>query len=197
VNELVAIAAVVLIDITLAADNAVIVGLAASRVAPEVRTKAVFWGIAGAVALRLAFARFVTQIISIIGLKLAGGLVLLWVCWKMFRELRDTASGQHGPTGLSGPRMGLWRAVAHMIIADVSMSLDNVLAIAGAAHGSTLVLVVGLTISVILMAIASTLVAKLLIRVPWIAWIGLAVVVVVACDMIWRGFFEIEPHVLG
>jgi predicted tellurium resistance membrane protein TerC len=93
--------------------------------------------------------------------------------------------------------MGLWRAVAHMIIADVSMSLDNVLAIAGAAHGSTLVLVVGLTISVILMAIASTLVAKLLIRVPWIAWIGLAVVVVVACDMIWRGFFEIEPHVLG
>lgn len=193
-DELVAIAAVVLIDITLAADNAIIVGLAASRVAPELRTKAVFWGIVGAVALRLAFARFVIQIISIIGLKLAGGLLLLWVCWKMFRELRETSAG-HGPAAPSGPRMGLWRAVAHMIIADVSMSLDNVLAIAGAARGSTLVLIVGLTISVILMAIASTLVAKLLSRVPWIAWIGLAVVVFVACDMIWRGFFEIEPHV--
>jgi YjbE family integral membrane protein len=195
VNELLAVVAVVLIDVTLAADNAVIVGLAASRVAPELRTKAVFWGILGAVCLRLVFARFATQIISIIGLKLAGGLLLLWVCWKMFRELRETGT-DHGSTGSYGSQMGLGRAIAHMIVADVSMSLDNVLAIAGAARGSTVVLVVGVTISVMLMAIASNLVAKLLSRVPWIAWVGLAVVVFVACDMIWRGFFEIEPHVL-
>ena len=194
-NELLAVAAVVLIDVTLAADNAVIVGLAASRVAPELRTKAVFWGILGAVCLRLVFARFATQIISIIGLKLAGGLLLLWVCWKMFRELRETGT-DHGSPGSYGSQMGLGRAIAHMIIADVSMSLDNVLAIAGAARGSTVVLVVGVTISVMLMAIASNLVAKLLSRVPWIAWVGLAVVMFVACDMIWRGFFEIEPHVL-
>lgn len=194
-NELLAVAAVVLIDVTLAADNAVIVGLAASRVAPELRTKAVFWGILGAVCLRLVFARFATQIISIIGLKLAGGLLLLWVCWKMFRELRETGT-DHGSPGSYGSQMGLGRAIAHMIIADVSMSLDNVLAIAGAARGSLVVLGIGLIVSVSLMATASTLLAKLLERLPWIAWLGLLIVVFVAFDMIWRGLYEIDPHLM-
>jgi YjbE family integral membrane protein len=194
VHELIAIAEVVLIDITLAADNAVIVGLAASRVTPALRSKAIFWGLAGATALRLSFAVFVTQIVTIIGLTLAGGLLLLWVCWKTFRELRaDGARHSAMPAGSTG----LWRAVMRMVVADVSMSLDNVLAIAGAARDSWVVLAVGVVVSVTLMAMAANFVATLLTRFPWIAWIGLLIVVYVALDMIWRGFFQIEPHLFG
>jgi YjbE family integral membrane protein len=195
VHEIVAIAEVILIDIALAADNAIVVGLAASRVPPQTRRQAIVWGISGAVALRLLFAGLVSELFSIIGLTLAGGLLLLWVCWKMFRELRGPAH----PNGFSAsaPSAALWRAVARMVVADVSMSLDNVLAIAGAARGSLLVLAIGLIVSLSLMATASTLLAKLLGRVPWIAWVGLLIVVFVAFDMIWRGLYEIEPHLMG
>ena len=195
-NELIAIAEVVLIDITLAADNAVVVGLAASLVAPELRSKAVFWGIAGAVVLRLAFAGLISWIMSIIGLRLAGGLLLLWVCWKMFREFH-AAAVSHASTGPPASPAGLGRAVMRIVIADVSMSLDNVLAVVGAARDSTVVLACGLAVSVTLMAIASSLVARLLSRFPWIAWIGLLIVIYVALDMIWRGFVEIRPHAFG
>ncbi len=195
-HEVIAIAEVVLIDLTLAADNAVIVGLAASRVAPQLRAKAIFWGLTGAIALRLAFAGFVTQIISVIGLTLAGGLLLLWVCWKMFRELRGIEAS-HRPMKPADAAGGLWRAVTHMIVADVSMSLDNVLAVAGAARDNIAVLIIGIAVSVTLMAIASNVVARLLSRFPWIAWIGLLVVIYVAFDMIWRGLFELGVHLLG
>jgi YjbE family integral membrane protein len=196
VNELIAIAEVVLIDVTLAADNAVIVGLAASRVGPEQRAKAVFWGIAGAVLLRLAFASVTTRIISIIGLRIAGGLLLLWVCWKMFREFRAIPVSDASTPPSTSPA-GLGSAVMRMIVADLSVSLDNVLAVAGAARDSAVVLAFGLAVSVTLMAIASTLVAKLLSRFPWIAWIGLLIVIYVALEMIWRGFVEIRPHAFG
>jgi YjbE family integral membrane protein len=189
VHDIVAIAEVILIDIALAADNAIVVGLAASRIPPQIRRQAIVWGISGAVVLRLLFAGLVSELFSIIGLTLAGGLLLLWVCWKMFRELRGPAhENGFSPSASSA---ALWRAVARMVVADVSMSLDNVLAIAGAARGSLMVLAVGLIVSVSLMATASTLLAKLLGRLPWIAWLGLLIVVCVAFDMIWRGIYEI------
>jgi len=194
VHEIVAVAEVILIDIALAADNAIVVGLAASRVPPQIRRRAIVWGISGAVLLRLLFAGLVSELFSIIGLTLAGGLLLLWVCWKMFRELRGPA--QHNALSASAPSAALWRAVVRMVVADVSMSLDNVLAIAGAARGSLVVLAIGLIVSVSLMATASTLLAKLLERLPWIAWLGLLIVVFVAFDMIWRGLYEIDPHLM-
>ena len=194
VHEIVAVAEVILIDIALAADNAIVVGLAASRVPPQTRRQAIVWGISGAVLLRLLFAGLVSELFSIIGLTLAGGLLLLWVCWKMFRELRGPT--QHSALSASAPSAALWRAVVRMVVADVSMSLDNVLAIAGAARGSLVVLAIGLIVSVSLMATASTLLAKLLDRQPWIAWLGLLIVVFVAFDMIWRGLYEIDPHLM-
>jgi YjbE family integral membrane protein len=194
VHEIVAVAEVILIDIALAADNAIVVGLAASRVPPQTRRQAIVWGISGAVMLRLLFAGLVSELFSIIGLTLAGGLLLLWVCWKMFRELRGPT--HHNGLSASAPSAALWRAVARMVVADVSMSLDNVLAIAGAARGNLLVLAIGLIVSVSLMATASTLLARLLERLPWIAWLGLLIVVFVAFDMIWRGLYEIDPHLM-
>ena len=192
-HDVIAIAEVILIDITLAADNAIVVGLAASRVPPRIRRQAIIWGISGAVALRLVFAGVVTELFSIIGLTFAGGLLLLWVCWKIFRELHDQVHQRALATSESSE--ALWRAVVRMVVADVSMSLDNVLAIAGAAHGSLVVLAIGLIVSVSLMATASTLLAKVLERFPWIAWLGLSIVALVALEMIWRGIREISPHV--
>lgn len=193
-HDVVAIVEVILIDIALAADNAIVVGLAASRVPPQTRRRAIIWGISGAVGLRLLFAALVSELFSIIGLTLAGGLLLLWVCWKMFRELRGTPP--RDDVAPLDPSAAMWRAVVRMVIADISMSLDNVLAIAGAARGSFLVLAVGLIVSVSLTATASTLLAKLLARLSWLAWLGLLIVVVVAFDMIWRGVYQITPHLV-
>jgi len=195
--ELIALAQVIAIDLVLAGDNAIVVGIAASRVAPELRARVIFWGIAAAVALRIAFAAITVQLLAIIGLTLAGGILLLWVCWKMFREMRHEPRAV--PLGAAavaaedrpGGTLGLWRAVTQIIVADVSMSLDNVLAVAGAARGHTWVLVAGLGIAVLLMAVAATYIAKLLARFPWITWIGLAIIAYVALDMMWRGSLEV------
>jgi YjbE family integral membrane protein len=196
-SELIALLQVILIDLVLAGDNAIVVGIAASRVAPEQRSRVIFWGIAAAVALRIAFAAVTVQLLAIIGLTLAGGILLLWVCWKMFRELRHEPSAK--PLGAAavlaedrtrGP-LGLWSAVTQIVIADVSMSLDNVLAVAGAAKGHTWVLVAGLAIAVVLMAVAATYIAKLLARFPWITWIGLVIIAYVALEMMWRGSLEV------
>jgi YjbE family integral membrane protein len=194
--ELIALAQVIVIDVVLAGDNAIVVGLAASRVAPELRSKVIFWGIAGAVVLRIAFAAVTVQLLSIVGLLLAGGILLLWVCWKMYREImRGPAHASLGSAAVSQnaqrENLGFRPAIVQIIIADVSMSLDNVLAVAGAAKGHTWVLVVGLAIAVVLMAVAATYIATLLAKYPWITWIGLAIIVYVAFDMIWRGSHEI------
>ena len=189
---------VIIIDVVLAGDNAIIVGLAASRVKEELRSKVILWGIGGAVVLRIIFAALTTQLLAIVGLLLAGGLLLLWVCWKMYRELTHKGEkrvGSHGVAGVSGKpverTMSFRAAVTQIIIADVSMSLDNVLAVAGAAKGHTWVLVVGLAIAVVLMAVAATYIAKLLAHYPWITWVGLLVIVYVALDMIYRGSAEV------
>jgi YjbE family integral membrane protein len=184
---------VIVIDIVLAGDNAIIVGLAASRVQEELRARVIFWGMVGAVVLRIAFAGVTVQLLAIIGLTLAGGILLLWVCWKMYRELiRGHGDGAHaGSEAAPVAPMSFRAAVTQIILADVSMSLDNVLAVAGAAKGSGWVLVIGLAVAIVLMAVAANYIAKLLGRYPWITWIGLLIIVWVALDMIFDGSREV------
>jgi YjbE family integral membrane protein len=197
-SELVALLQIIVIDVVLAGDNAIVVGLAASRVAPEMRAKVIFWGIAGAVLLRIGFAAITVQLLAIVGLTLAGGILLLWVCWKMYRELRHVPHAASAGAAVAGSDdaesakpLSVWSAIAQIIVADVSMSLDNVLAVAGAAKGHTGILVIGLAIAVVLMAVAASFIAKLLVRFPWITWIGLLIVFYVAVEMMWRGSLEV------
>lgn len=187
---------IIMIDLVLAGDNAIIVGLAASRVPKEIRSRVIFWGIAAAVLLRIFFAAVTVQLLGIIGLTLAGGILLLWVCWKMYLQI--TTGSHHGDAETSAGAsdngdadMSFWSAVGLIIVADVSMSLDNVLAVAGAAKGSTLVLVIGLAVAIILMAVASAYIAKLLVKYPWITWIGLLIILWVALEMIYKGSHEV------
>lgn len=194
---------VIIIDVVLAGDNAIIVGLAASQVAPEYRARVIFWGIMGAVVLRIIFALLTSQLLQIVGLTLAGGLLLLWVCWKMYAQIKEhTAShGAHSVGaaaataggGMAGhaKQMSFWAALWQIIVADVSMSLDNVLAVAGAAKGSPLVLIIGLAVAIVLMAVASHYIASLLVKYPSITWIGLLVILYVAADMIYAGSHEV------
>ncbi len=189
---------VIVIDVVLAGDNAIIVGLAASRVKEELRSKVILWGIVGAVLLRIVFAVLATQLLAIVGLLLAGGLLLLWVCWKMYWELTHKGEkrvGSHGLAARTGQpverRMSFRAAVTQIVVADVSMSLDNVLAVAGAAKGSTSVLIIGLAVGIVLMAVAANFIADLLARYPWIAWIGFLVILYVALDMVFDGSREI------
>jgi YjbE family integral membrane protein len=199
-QQLIALAQVTMIDVALAGDNAIVVGLAASRVAPQMRRKVVFWGIAGAVVLRVLFAAITTELFAIIGLNLAGGIILLWVCWKMYREFRG-GRDQHvvmtgeAPGERPRARMSFRAAVLQIVVADLSMSLDNVLAVAGAAKGNLAILAIGLALSVLLMAVAAHFIARLLVRYPWIAWLGLAIVLYVALEMIWRGAHEVASQV--
>jgi YjbE family integral membrane protein len=187
-HDLVALAQVVLIDITLAGDNAIVVGLAVAGLPAAQKRPAILLGIIGATVIRIALGAIALQLLAIIGLLLAGGLLLLWVCWKMFRELRRPhgreAAGEAG-------RKTLGQAMIQIILADVSMSLDNVLAVAGVASGSTWVLMLGLLLSVVLMGVAANLLANVLERQRWIAWAGLLIVLYVAVSMIWDGSADI------
>lgn len=196
--ELVALATVVLIDLVLAGDNAIVVGMAAAGLPKDVRNKAIIVGIAAAAVLRIIFALFATKLLAIIGLTLAGGILLLWVCWKLWREIRTDHEAEAAAQaaeianaeGASGGKT-FKQAISQIIIADVSMSLDNVLAVAGTAREHTWVLVIGLVLSVALMGVAANFVAKLLKRMPWIAYVGLAVIVWVAFKMIFDGGLEV------
>ncbi len=190
-QNFVALVNIIMIDLVLAGDNAIIVGLAASRVPKEIRSRVIFWGIAAAVVLRIFFAAITVQLLAIIGLTLAGGILLLWVCWKMYRQI--TTGDHHGNIGATQPQgdLGFWSAVGLITVADVSMSLDNVLAVAGAAKGSTLVLVIGLAVAIILMAVASHYIADLLVKYPWITWIGLLIILWVSLGMIYEGSHEV------
>jgi len=184
---------ILMIDLTLAGDNAIVVGMAASRVQKSMRAKVIFWGIAGAVVLRILFSSIAQQMLQVIGLTLAGGLLLLFVCWKMYRQIRDgeehsieEVEGKLASNGTVANEATFWSALWTIILADLSMSLDNVLAVAGAAGESTIVLIIGLSVAIVLMAVASNYIAKLLSRFPWIAWIGLLIILYVALDMIYR-----------
>jgi YjbE family integral membrane protein len=182
---LVALGQVLMIDIVLAGDNAVVIGLAAARVPPALRKKVIVWGLAAAVGLRVILAVIAVSLMQVIGLRLAGGILLLWVCWRFWRDIRSGAHDAHGATMAVGA--SLRRAILQIVLADVSMSLDNVLAVAGAAVGHLDVLVIGLLLSVGLMGTAANFIAKLLERYRWISYFGLAIVLYVAINMIWHG----------
>jgi YjbE family integral membrane protein len=197
-QQLVALSQIIIIDFVLAGDNAIVVGMAASRVHPSMRARVIFWGVAGAVVLRILFAAVATQLLTIVGLTLAGGILLLWVCWKMYREITLPAPAEPAFAGAAGggvppvvQTMTFGAALMQIIVADVSMSLDNVLAVAGAAKGEIWVLAVGLTVAVAFMALLSAYIAKLLARYHWITWIGLAIVLYVAAEMIWTGTHQV------
>jgi YjbE family integral membrane protein len=200
---------VVMIDLVLAGDNAIVIGLAAAGLPPEQRTRAILIGIVAATVLRIAFAGVTTQLLQIVGLLFAGGILLLWVCWKMWRELRAASGDEHNAAepdvsyeiNADGTMVGRMRqktfgqAALQIVIADVSMSLDNVLAVAGAAREHPMVLVFGLLLSIALMGAAANMVARLLQRHRWIAYVGLAIILYVAGDMIYRGAAELKPVV--
>lgn len=193
-DALSALLQVVVIDLVLAGDNAVVIGLAAAGLPEKQRGKAILIGIGAATLLRILFALLTTQLMQIVGLLLAGGILLLWVCWKMWRELRATShdpAADMGADGAEGQRKTLWQATTQIIVADVSMSLDNVLAVAGAAREQPIVLIFGLALSIAMMGAAATFIARLLQNHRWIAYVGLAVILYVAIDMTVRGASEI------
>ncbi len=200
-SQLAALGQVIAIDLVLAGDNAIVVGMAAAGVPLEQRRRVIFWGIGAAIALRIFFALITTQLLAIIGLTLAGGVLLLWVCWKMFRELRSHGKDEVapdealevGPADASHTKT-FGAAVWQILVADVSMSLDNVLAVAGAAKDHPTILIIGLLLSVVLMGAAANMVAHLLHKYRWIGWIGLLIITYVAVDMIWRGSQEVIQH---
>ena len=199
--ELIALGQVLFIDLVLAGDNAIVIGLAAAGLPPELRRKAIIWGIAAATIMRIGFAAITTQLLAIVGITLAGGVLLLWVCWKMYRELRhgggeETADAEAGEASAAAPpRKTLRQAVTQILVADISMSLDNVLAVAGAAKDHLWVLIVGLAISVVLMGVAASFIARLLDRHRWIAWLGLLVILYVALKMIVEGTEQVTHAV--
>ncbi len=192
---------VVLIDLVLAGDNAIVIGLAAAGLPQAQRGKAILIGIVAATMLRILFAGLATQILQIVGLLLAGGILLLWVCWKMWRELRaspaqpmeakETAGAAAGTNVEGKPRKTLVQATWQIIVADVSMSLDNVLAVAGAAREHPMVMIFGLALSIAMMGVAASFIAHLLQNHRWIAYVGLAVILYVAVEMIFRGTLDI------
>ncbi len=182
---------VLLIDLVLAGDNAVVIGLAVNGLPAEQRRIAILAGIGGATVIRIAFALVAVKMLALIGLTLAGGILLLWVVWKSARELKR-GEEEHGQVKAAGR---LRTAVMRIIVADISMSLDNVLAVAGAAHGHPWLLVIGLVVSVGLMGLAASLVARLLTRFRWLAWVGLAIVLYVSLSMIYEGSFQVLHHI--
>ncbi len=201
---------VLMIDLVLAGDNAVVIGLAAAGLPKEQRAKAIALGIAAATIMRIGFASITVQLMSVVGLVLAGGILLLWVCWKMWRELRTphvheehaieevegTMTSADGPItdAKAPPRKTFAQAAWQIIVADVSMSLDNVLAVAGAARDHPYVLVFGLILSIALMGIAATFIARLLNNHRWIAYVGLAIILYVSLQMIYTGGMEVWPY---
>jgi YjbE family integral membrane protein len=191
--DLVAFVQIVLIDLTLSGDNAIIIGLAAAGLPAAQRRRAIAIGIVAATLLRVAFASVTYVLLEIVGLTLAGGILLLWVTHKMWRETRTGATSSHETSaeGDAPPPKSLRSAIISILVADVTMSLDNVLAVAGAAHGYPGMLIFGLALSIALMAVAANLVANLLERHRWLAYLGVAVVAYVALDMIWRGTSEV------
>ncbi|KWV50867.1 hypothetical protein AS156_13560 [Bradyrhizobium macuxiense] len=194
-DTLSALLQVIVIDLVLAGDNAVVIGLAAAGLPEQQRGKAILIGIGAATLLRILFAVATTQLMQIVGLLLAGGILLLWVCWKMWRELRASAAeemAEHGADGAPAPRKTLLQAATQIIIADVSMSLDNVLAVAGAAREQPIVLVFGLILSIALMGVAASFIARLLQTHRWIAYVGLLVILYVAIDMTVRGIADVS-----
>lgn len=209
---LMALLQVIGIDLVLAGDNAIVIGLAAAGLPKEQRAKAILVGIGAATIMRIGFALLTTQLLAVVGLLLAGGILLLWVCWKMWQELREGAHEHDveamealanedidadGAVADDAPKKTFAQAAWQIVIADVSMSLDNVLAVAGAAKDHPTVLIIGLALSIAMMGLAASFIAKLLNKHRWIAFVGLAIIIYVALKMMWEGWHEVEPFVIS
>lgn len=191
-SGLAALIQVLIIDLVLAGDNAVVIGLAAARVPPALRTKVIVAGLATAVLFRLGLAVIAVRLLQVIGLTLAGGILLLWVSWRFWRDI----AGQDPHQADLDPKMGIGRAIFQIVLADISMSLDNVLAVAGAARQHLDVLVIGLVLSIALMGVAAEVIARLLEKYRWISYLGLAIVVYVALSMIWSGSRDVAQALI-
>lgn len=197
---------IIIADLILSGDNALIIGMAAAGLSPELRKKAILYGMVIAAVLRIVFAIIATSLLEVPGILFIGALLLFWVCYRLFVEIRENVDEQaehametaenleEGYTG--APRRTMFSALVSITIADVSMSLDNVLAVAAIADGDTTMLVFGLGLAIVLMAFAATLIMKLLTRYPWISWLGLFVLIYVAGEMMYRGIFE-APNGIG
>ena len=196
---------IVIADLILSGDNALIIGMAAAGLAPELRKKAILYGMVIAAVLRIIFAVVATTLLGIPGILFIGSVLLFWVCWRLFQEIREgleldaqaaletTGDPSQGYTG--PPRKTMAAALISITIADVSMSLDNVLAVAAIANGDKQILIFGLGLAILLMAFAATMIMKLLANYPWISWLGLIVLLYVAGEMMYRGFFDINSGV--
>jgi len=204
----VALGQVILIDLVLAGDNAIVIGMAAAGLPAAQRGRAILIGVVAATVMRIIFAIFAVQLLKVVGLGLAGGILLLWVCWKMWRELRGQKNLNEAEEVLAGEDFDhdgkvagrskvktLQQAAIQIVVADVSMSLDNVLAVAGVARDHLSVLIIGLALSVGLMGLAASFVAKILHRYKWIGYVGFAIILYVALNMIYHGYAEIHPLV--
>ncbi|MBF0108331.1 MAG: YjbE family putative metal transport protein [Magnetococcales bacterium] len=196
ISQLTAFVQVVFIDLVLAGDNAIVVGMAAASVPAHQRKQVIILGTVAAVILRILFALVTTQLLQIIGLTLAGGLLLMFVAWQMFKDIRShrhkKSEEELAREAMSkGEKKSVAGAVWQVAMADLSMSLDNVLAVAGAAKDHPGILIAGLVIAIIMMAFAANYIARMIQQRPWIAWVGLAIITYVALDMIWRGYFQI------
>jgi len=195
VNQFGALLSVVIVDVVLAGDNAIVVGMAAVGLPIERRRRVIVLGIAAATILRILLAYFAVQLLAIIGMTLAGGVLLLWVSWKMYREFREMQVARHATAAADGycqnpvpiRQKSAGQALTQIVLADVSMSLDNVLAVAGIARDHFQLLAFGLVLSVALMGVASTYIARLLDRHFWISWVGLGIITFVSLRMIWEG----------
>ena len=198
---------IVIADIVLSGDNALIIGMAAAGLAPELRKKAILYGMIIAALLRIVFAVVATKLLGIPGLLFVGGLLLFWVCWNLYSEIRDNTDHQaalameeaeNPEAGYTGkPRRTLMQALWTITIADVSMSIDNVLAVAAIADGNEKMLVFGLALAILLMAFAATIIMKLLTKYPWISWAGLIVLIYVAGEMLYRGVIDPNTGIMN
>lgn len=194
--------AIIIADLILSGDNALIIGMAAAGLSPELRARAIMFGMVIAALLRIVFAVVATKLLAVPGLLFIGGCLLIWVCWRLYCEIRESqdakaheamaAADDPGQGYTGAPRRSLASALWTITLADVSMSLDNVLAVAAIADGDTKLLVFGLGLAILLMAFAATLIMRLLTRYPWISWLGLAVLLYVAGEMLFRGVFHID-----
>ena len=201
-TDLVQLVQVILVDLVLAGDNAIVIALVVAGFAPRERARLLMLGVVAATVVRILFALVTTQLMQIVGLMLAGGLLLLWVCWKLWRDLEsqrasraeiaelNTGAGTPETTAAPPPKT-LRQAITQIVIADVSMSLDNVIAVAGIARDNTWVLIVGLVLSIAFMAFAATFIARLLSKHHWVAYLGLAIILYVAVALIWDGAMNV------
>jgi len=194
--------AIIMADLILSGDNALIIGMAAAGLSPKLRARAILFGMVIAALLRIVFAVVATKLLGVPGLLFFGGLLLCWVCWRLYREIRENvdrsaeealeAAGDPEAGYTGAPRRTLRQALWTITLADVSMSLDNVLAVAAIADGDTTLLVFGLGLAILLMAFAATLIMKILTKYPWISWLGLIVLIYVAGEMLFRGVFDMN-----